>query len=177
MDEAAIKDRIKHAMVPTDALASLGAGSPREDQAGKWAVTVLCNRPLPSDPGLVGSYKRLWQTRRGIVQTFVHGYAGPYGKQVVSEVRAAASICPTYVAEGEQLTRTVLGEYATRAPAGVDAFFAYCERAQVPYLCFAFIGHGSLVAVVASVNKDSLGNAKTDLDRVVTIAAASLRAA
>lgn len=174
---AALAAQVKRAVVPANGLATLGAGGPVEDGPGKWAVTTDCNRSLPTDPDMLAGYRRTWKTARGIVQSFAFGYdQQTSGASVLDGVRALNGACTSYRLSDENATRFVLGAYPASRPAGVTGFYAYCERVSTTYLCYGFISHDNLVGVVVSAGQN-LTAVHADLNRVLAIAAASLRTA
>jgi hypothetical protein len=162
-------------VVPADAPRSLGIQQSK-DEAGKVAVTTQCDQPLASNPDMQVGFRRTWQTRRGVVQSFVFGYAQVTGASVLSEVRALDGTCKSYELSGENAVRQVVGPYAAKPLTGVTDVYAYSERVGDTHMYFGFLGRDNLVAVVVSVARNATW-AREDFDRMLPLGAAALLAA
>jgi hypothetical protein len=175
IDLGALTARVGRAVVPADAPQSLGVQASK-DEPGKVAVTTQCGRALPSDSDMLVGLRRTWQTRRGVVQSFVFGYERVSGATVLSEVRALNGACTSYQLDGEPAVRHVVGPYTTKPLTGVTDVYAYSEKISDTHMYFGFIARDNLVAVVVSVARNVTW-ARDDFDRMLPLGAAALLAA
>jgi hypothetical protein len=164
-------------VIPAGGPSNLGIQASK-DEEGKAAVTTQCDRPLSSNSDMQAGYRRTWQTRRSIVQSFAFGYAQVSGASVLSEVRALGGTCTSYQLSNENVARKVLGPYAAKPPAGFTDVYAYSEQVEgvQAYTYFGFIARDNLVAVVVSAARNATW-AREDFDRMLALAGAALLAA
>ncbi|CAM3586282.1 hypothetical protein KIPE111705_15475 [Kibdelosporangium persicum] len=178
---AQLQAKVRRAVIPLDGMADYGIPAAEEDEDTPNSLTPadgLCGKKLGFTLG-PGRY-RMFSGDRILVHNAAWAFQARTGKNVVELVAAQAAACTTWKDEDgfDHKIRTDLG---IGQPAGVDAFFAYCDetadQTKKFRYCGALAARGNSLIEVATASHITRRETLSDLRAVLPRAIDRLLAA